>query len=85
MPVNAGMTVTMTAPLPPLPLPNTRCPLCGGPNDCVPAACGRFDVDCWCRAARFSPELLARIPAAQQGQACVCATCAATTAAAEAR
>jgi hypothetical protein len=54
----------------------TTCPLCGGPNGCVPAATGSFDGDCWCRNVRFSPELLARVPAAQLGRACICRACA---------
>jgi Cysteine-rich CWC len=52
------------------------CPLCGGPNACMPAACGHFDVPCWCREASFAPVLLARIPPAQRGLACICAACA---------
>ena len=59
------------------PLPNEACPLCGGPNACAPAACGRFDVHCWCRDERFAPELLARVPPAARGLSCICATCAA--------
>lgn len=66
-----------TAPETAQPLPNALCPLCGGPNACVPAACGRFDVGCWCRDASFAPELLARVPAVSRGLACVCAACAA--------
>lgn len=64
--------------LPPsVPLSATTCPLCGGPNACAPAACGRFDVDCWCSRARIPAEVLARIPAEQRMKACVCARCAA--------
>ncbi len=58
-----------------------RCPLCGGPNACVPAARGHFDAPCWCRAASFPPALLVRIPQAQRGVACVCAACAGAAAA----
>ena len=53
-------------------LPNERCPLCGGPNDCAPARCGSLDVDCWCRGARFDAALLARVPAAERHRACIC-------------
>ncbi|MDP3084455.1 MAG: cysteine-rich CWC family protein [Rubrivivax sp.] len=67
----------MTADTPAAPLPASTCPLCGGPNACVPAQCGNFDQPCWCQSARFSPELLARVPAAQRGNACICAACAA--------
>ena len=62
---------------PPVPLPALACPLCGGPNGCAPAACGRFDVDCWCSRTRIAAEVLARIPADQRMKACVCARCAA--------
>ena len=62
---------------PPVPLQNPSCPLCGGPNGCAPAACGRFDVDCWCSRTRIPAEVLARIPADQRMKACVCARCAA--------
>jgi uncharacterized cupin superfamily protein len=41
--------------------------LCGGPNGCVPAATGRFDVPCWCASATFSERLLARVPVGQRG------------------
>lgn len=58
------------------PLPEHRCPLCGGPNGCAAAAAGRFDVPCWCAEVRFTPALLAQVPAAQQGRACVCPACA---------
>jgi hypothetical protein len=58
------------------PLAEPRCPLCGGPNGCAPAEVGRFDVACWCTEVRFSPDVLARIPAEQRGRACLCQRCA---------
>jgi hypothetical protein len=58
------------------PLPNLVCPLCGGPNDCVPAGCGRFDVDCWCSQARIPAAVLDRVPVEQRGLACICRRCA---------
>ena len=60
-----------------MPSAAARCPLCGGPNGCVPAATGRFDVPCWCASATFSERLLARVPAEQRGVSCICAACAA--------
>lgn len=57
--------------------PASRCPLCGGPNRCVPAATGRFELPCWCVSATFSERLLARVPAGQRGVSCICAACAA--------
>lgn len=54
------------------------CPLCGGANGCAPARSGRFDEACWCRAATFGAELLARIPEPQRGVSCICAACVAS-------
>ena len=59
------------------PAPQLTCPLCGASNGGAPAQCGSFEVACWCRAARFDARLLARVPAAQRGLACICAACAA--------
>ena len=60
---------------PATPLPATQCPLCGRPNACAPACSGSFDTPCWCRDAVFTEALLARVPAASRGLACVCAAC----------
>lgn len=60
----------------PTPLPAHACPLCGQPNGCAAARSGRFDTPCWCTEVRFTPALLARVPAAQQGRACICRACA---------
>jgi hypothetical protein len=59
------------------PSPDLLCPLCGGANACVPARTGRFDDFCWCQAATFSADLLARVPEPLRDVACVCAACAA--------
>jgi hypothetical protein len=59
------------------PAPQLACPSCGAPDGCVPARCGSFEAACWCREASFGAELLARVPAAQRGLACICAACAA--------
>lgn len=58
------------------PLPATDCPLCGGPNGCAPAVSGSFDSPCWCTTVQIPAEVLARVPAAQRGQACICRACA---------
>jgi len=58
----------------PVPAPRTRCPLCGGPNACAPAASGTFETPCWCADARFAPALLAALPRGGEA-ACVCAAC----------
>lgn len=65
------------ADLPPAALPATVCPLCGGANQCTPAATGRFDTPCWCATATMAPEALARIPPEQLNRACLCPRCAA--------
>jgi hypothetical protein len=57
-------------------LPNTLCPICGRANQCAPAASGDLGAPCWCRQATFSAELLATVPEAQRGLACICAACA---------
>jgi len=55
----------------------TRCPLCGQPNRCAMAqATEQPAAPCWCVSVSFSAELLARVPAAAQRQACICAACA---------
>lgn len=56
-------------------LPHPDCPLCGGPNDCAPARSGDLATPCWCRDASFPPGLLARVPAADAGRACICPAC----------
>jgi len=63
----------------PTPIRNLSCPLCGGANACAPAQCGSFDTACWCQTASFDPALLAAVPEAARGLACICARCAATS------
>jgi len=59
------------------PVDPTRCPLCGQPNACVKAAApGGSAAECWCAALRFDAALLARVPAASAGRACICQRCA---------
>lgn len=56
----------------------TRCPLCGADNRCameLEKASGEAQPPCWCHDERFTPELLARIPAAARGSACLCQRC----------
>jgi len=59
----------------------SRCPLCGQPNGCAMVrerTSGEPQPPCWCTRATFSAGLLARIPAAARGKACVCAACVGT-------
>jgi hypothetical protein len=57
------------------PLPHHRCPVCGEPNECAPAACGRFDAGCWCAGVKAHPEALQRVPPERIGIACLCRRC----------
>ncbi|WP_409420716.1 cysteine-rich CWC family protein [Pseudaeromonas sp. ZJS20] len=55
-----------------------RCPLCGQANGCVNLGTADVSQSCWCNdpAIRFPAALLARIPTAYRGKACVCKSCA---------
>ncbi|VTU32661.1 hypothetical protein SRS16CHR_05129 [Variovorax sp. SRS16] len=58
----------------------SRCPLCGEANRCameIERETGRPQPPCWCMQADFSKALLARVPTAMRGLACICARCAA--------
>ncbi len=54
----------------------TRCPLCGGPNDCGIA---QGKSHCWCFSTAMPPDVLARVPESQRNAACLCRACAETT------
>jgi len=57
------------------------CPLCGLANQCameIVKATGKPLERCWCVDAVFTSELLAKVPQAVQGMACVCPVCAAS-------
>jgi hypothetical protein len=54
----------------------TRCPLCGGDNECAVAA-GRSVETCWCMNASIDSGVLGSIPKEAQGRVCICARCAA--------
>jgi len=63
-----------------------RCPLCGRANACALAGRPAADPaapadaaerpDCWCAALRIDPAILARVPEAARGRACLCRRCA---------
>ncbi len=58
-----------------------HCPLCGQGNRCameIEQLTGQKQDACWCTGVSFSAELLARVPAASQHQACICAECVAS-------
>jgi len=58
------------------PVDPARCPLCGGPNGCALAGGAAGAQPCWCASVPFPAEVLARVPEAARGAACVCARCA---------
>ncbi|QDQ27565.1 cysteine-rich CWC family protein [Chitinimonas arctica] len=58
------------------PEPQPVCPLCGGPNGCVPARDGCFGTPCWCRSQTFDPTVLAKLATLPSGKSCICASCA---------
>jgi len=58
------------------PHPETNaCPACGQPNQCAVAA-GADPQGCWCMHTPVSPAALARLPAQERGQRCICPVCA---------
>ena len=58
------------------PVDTARCPLCGGPNGCALAGGATDGRPCWCATIEIPAELVARVPEAARGVACVCARCA---------
>ncbi len=61
-------------------LNKSLCPLCGNINQCameIEKLTGAKQAACWCVGIDFSADLLSQLPASAQGQACICAVCAA--------
>ena len=57
----------------------TKCPLCGGDNQCALAAqpSGAAEpATCWCFTATIPAAVLASIPEADRGVRCICPACA---------
>jgi hypothetical protein len=57
----------------------THCPICGELNRCameIEKTTGVKQEACWCVNMSFSEALMAQVPKALQGQACICAKCA---------
>lgn len=75
-------TTSTTATKPAEPLRAPHCPVCGEANGCVPAATGSFDQPCWCAGHVIDPGVIARVPEAMRGRACLCPRCAASSLAA---
>lgn len=60
------------------PIDATRCPLCGQDNRCAMERERQTGVPqgpCWCVTESFDPALLARLPTAARGKACICSAC----------
>jgi hypothetical protein len=52
------------------------CPLCGKPNQCAMADCGKApDKPCWCKSQQFSQQLLEQVPKGKRNRACICKRC----------
>lgn len=60
-----------------------RCPLCGLPNSCTQTVPQAAHLPCWCFAVRIEPRVLAALPEALRGAACLCPNCAQGPAAAD--
>ncbi len=59
-----------------------HCPLCGHANLCAMEAerlTGVKQGPCWCTQVGFKRAVLAAIPAAARGKACICQACATQT------
>lgn len=55
-----------------------QCPACGQSNGCALADPQTADQACWCFSLTIDPEVIAALPAAQRGIACLCQRCAQT-------
>jgi hypothetical protein len=53
-----------------------QCPACGQSNRCALADPRTADQPCWCFSLTIDPEVIAALPAAQRGVACLCQRCA---------
>jgi len=54
----------------------TKCVICGRDNDCALADPETpAETECWCVRETFPAELIARVPDADLGQACICRRC----------
>jgi len=53
----------------------SRCPLCGGANECQICSPAAFKGLCWCIQAQIPEELLAQVPPDLRNKACICRAC----------
>jgi hypothetical protein len=52
----------------------TRCPICGGENQCAQAA-GHPPRACWCMHADVPEALIEAVPAEARNRRCICRRC----------
>ena len=53
----------------------TRCPLCGQPNECHLCGSAEGKGPCWCAKVEIPGELIAQVPLALRNRACICRGC----------
>ena len=53
----------------------SRCPLCGGANECQLSSPVAYKGQCWCASVEIPAELLARVPENLRNRACICRSC----------
>lgn len=67
-----------------LPAPDpATCPLCGTGNGCAMERQRQTGVEqppCWCTRIEIRRDVLARVPQAARGKACICQACASAAA-----
>ncbi|HLP76645.1 MAG TPA: cysteine-rich CWC family protein [Candidatus Paceibacterota bacterium] len=57
------------------PIDPTRCPLCGGPNDCQLCRMDTYKGPCWCAKVEVPESLLALLPPDAKNRSCICRGC----------
>ncbi len=53
----------------------SRCPLCGGANNCQLCTPNTYKGPCWCEPMLIPEMLLARVPLELRDQTCICREC----------
>lgn len=57
------------------PTDTSRCPLCGGANDCQLCTPNAYKGPCWCVRVEIPEALLTQVPADSRNKACICWYC----------
>ena len=53
----------------------SRCPLCGGANECQLCSPAIYKGPCWCARTAIPEALLAKVPAHLKDKSCICPNC----------